>query len=115
MHNTADYKNLVEYELRSLRCLDAEFVVGPTKVEIVALPLGSGAEKLHLRFLYLARDCLLCGVPQVEREEHEWIRAAWQVTNMTWGWSWNYFKEREAATLLQCDLRRFVTSWRPAP
>ncbi|GAA5869120.1 hypothetical protein JCM3774_003956 [Rhodotorula dairenensis] len=116
LHSAADYKNLVDYELKSLRCLGGEFVFGPNKVDVVALPLRSdGCEKLHRRFLYLARDCLLCGIPQVEREVHKWISAAWQVTNMTMGWSWNHFKECEGATLDQCNLRRFVTSWRPAP
>lgn len=63
--SAADYKILVDYELKSLRFLGAEFVVGPAMVDIVALPLPNSGAQLHLRFIYLARDCVLCARPRL--------------------------------------------------
>lgn len=97
-NSATDYKILVDTELKALRCLGADFNVGPNKLDIVALPFPNGGEKLHRRFLYLARDCVLCGISQVEREARKWIRAAWLATNMEFGWSWDYFTEREEET-----------------
>lgn len=114
MNSAADYKILVDYELKALRCLGAELNVGPTKVDIVALSFPNSGEKLHRRFLYLARDCVLCGIPQLDREARKWIRAAWLATNMEFGWSWDYFIEREERTLKECSLWRFVASWKPS-
>lgn len=42
--SAADYKILVDYELKALRCLGADFNVGPTKVDIVALPFRTAAK-----------------------------------------------------------------------
>ncbi|GAA5991778.1 hypothetical protein JCM10908_001138 [Rhodotorula pacifica] len=111
MRTPADYKMLVENELKSLTCLGADLTVGPAKVEIVSLPVRDKNEELHIRFLYLARDaCFATFIPNREREVRKWLRAAWQASFLMYGWTWEYFVERERAPIHKFNLHFFLAS-----